>query len=82
MLQVLKNGVKTADLDERKLAALVARYVTRDIPRDEESALFEVLYASNVGHDWIADASHFVYWPLDKPRPPVVFLESYGFPRR
>ena len=78
----LSNGVLTAELDPPKLAALVARYVTRDIPRDEERALFEVLYAANVKHDWIADAVHFEYWPLGLPRPRVVFPESLGLSRR
>ena len=81
MLQVLKNGVKTAELTPKGLAALVARYVDRKIPRSEELALFEVLYAANVKHDWIADAVHFEHWPLGLPRPRVVFPESLGLPR-
>ena len=77
----LSNGVLTAELDPPKLAALVARYVTRGISRDEEMALFEVLYASKVKHDWLIDASHFEWWPLGLPRPRVVFPESLGLPR-
>tara|TARA_R100000951_G_C2577164_1_gene160699 strand:- start:29 stop:277 length:249 start_codon:yes stop_codon:yes gene_type:complete len=81
MLQILKNGVRTAELDEPKLAALVARYVTRGISRDEESALFEVLYAAGVKTDWMVDASHFQFWPLGLPRPQFVFTEAYGLPK-
>lgn len=79
---VLKNGSKTADLEQEHLVALINRMVDYNTPEDESAALFEVLYASKIQLDWMTDARHFNWWsPIEGPRPKFVFPESYGLPR-
>ncbi len=78
---VLKNGVKTAELEPQHLVALVNRKVDYRTSLEEQAALFEVLYASGVHTDWMADARHFSWNPIGGTRPTLVFSESHGLPR-
>lgn len=78
---VLKNGVKTAELEQQHLVALINRKVAYRTSQEEQDALFEVLYACQIPQAWIDDARHFSWNPIQGPRPKFVFAESYGLPR-
>lgn len=78
---ILKNGSKTADLEQEHLVALINRKVDCNTSLEEQEALFEVLYACQIPQAWIDDARHFSWSPVEGPRPKFVFPESYGLPR-
>ena len=77
------NGAHFAKLEQEHLVAMLNRKVDYRTTEAEANGLFEVLWACGVQPDWMADARHFNWNPIEdgKPRPRVVFPESLGLPR-
>ena len=72
-------GSRKAELEQKHLVALLNRMVGEKTSKAEKDGLWEVLDICRIHPDWMADARHFSWNPIEGPRPEVIFPEEFSW---